>query len=109
MFVVSLQLRSKPVKWPTADTKLASCAYVHACSRAERWHESVSEQPEWTAEHVHGLIARSVADTYQGCVCERNNDVGIKLIQHGALDGPNSSGVARQWGNCHLCDSQARP
>ena len=46
---------------------------------------------------------------HQSGVCERDDDVGIELIQHGALDGPNSCGVAGQRGDSHLCDSQARP
>ena len=33
---------------------------------------------------------------YQGGICEGDDDVCVKLIQHGAFDGPDSSGVARQ-------------
>lgn len=37
-----------------------------------------------------------VAGPYQGSVCEGDDDVSIKLIQQGALDGPDGSGVAGQ-------------
>ena len=47
--------------------------------------------------------------THQSGVGERDNDVGIKLVQHGALDGPDSCRVAGQRGDSHFCDSQARP
>lgn len=46
---------------------------------------------------------------YQGGICEGDDDVGVKFIQHGAFDGPDSSGVARQGRDSHLCHSQARP
>ena len=46
---------------------------------------------------------------HQSGICEGDDDVGIKIIQHGALDGPDCCGVARQGGDCHLSDCQARP
>lgn len=51
----------------------------------------------------------NVLSAHQGGVCEGDNDVGIKLIQHGALDSPHGSWVARQRRHSHLCDSQAGP
>lgn len=46
---------------------------------------------------------------YQGGIAERHDDVGVKVIQHGPLDGPDCCGVARQGRDCHLRDCQARP
>ena len=46
---------------------------------------------------------------YQGGICKGDNDVGVKVIQHGAFDGPDSGGVAWERRNSHFSDSQARP
>lgn len=51
--------------------------------------------------------AELVLGPYQGGICEGDNDVSIELIQQGALDCPDCSGVAGQGRHSHLSHSQA--